>query len=268
MSTTDLRFEANLKWLFTELPLEQRFAAAAEAGFEGVEVADPYSRTKDEVSSALRDAGLDLVLINTPAGTPGTAAAKGRACLPAERPAFRDDLLRALEYAVALDASFVHVMGGVRPPDTSVERAFATYLENVAWAAEQAAGTTVTLTLEALNRRDTPGFVLESIHDAAAVVQAIGSDRVRLQFDAYHVHASGEDVIDVLDELYPLVAHIQIADDPGRHEPGTGTIPWPPFIDRLRERQYAGWIGLEYEPLTSTTEGLAGMTWLEAATSR
>jgi hydroxypyruvate isomerase len=150
----------------------------------------------------------------------------------------------------------VHVLGGIRPDGISPDLAFATYTANLAWAAEQAAGLPVTLVLEAINRRDVPGFVLGSLEQAAAVVHAVGSERVRLLFDIYHCQVGQGDVTTRLETLLPLVAHVQVADAPRRTEPGTGELAWDFVFGTLRRLGYPGWIGCEYQPVAGTVDGL------------
>ena len=251
-----LRFDVNLGWLFTELPFERRFEAAAQAGFTAVEYASPYEYTPDFLIGCLNDAGLEQVLINTPAGAPGSATGYGAACLPDRVGEFREGLLRALEYAVALDAGVIHVMGGIRPSEVARDYALATYIANIGWAVEQAASTGVTLALEAINQRDAPGFILRSIDEAAAVVRALGTSRLGVLFDIYHCQITDGDLAVRLTDLMPITAHIQIAEPPARSEPGTGEIAWEFVFEHIRSLGYVGWIGCEYRPGGGTLEGL------------
>lgn len=255
------RFAANLKWLFTELPFEARFDAAAAAGFTGVEYASPYDHPAEELAERLRDAGLKQVLINTPMGPPGSPTRSGVACFPDRVAEFRDGVERGLAYATALDADFLHVVGGLRPSDVSRDRAFARYVTNIAWAADRAAKTGVRLVLEAQNKRDAPQFILDTQAHAAAVVEAVGAEHVGLLFDVYHAQIDEGDLITTLTSVWPHVAHLQVADPPGRHEPGTGEIGWPAIFDHLVQAGYDGWIGCEYAPAAGT---VAGLGWLTA----
>lgn len=255
---TALRLDANLKWLFTELPFEERFDAAAAAGFTAVEFASPYEYDHAELRARLAGAGLEQILINTPAGARASPTRAGSACLPSAVSEFRAGLLSALEYAEALGARLIHVMGGVVPDDVRWDRAFATYVTNLAWAVEQAASTDVTLVLEAINRRDIPGFVLDSIEQAAAVVETIGSRHLALLFDIYHCQVGQGDVLVRMQNVFPLIGHVQVADAPHRTEPGTGEIGWPAVFGTLSSLGYRGWIGCEYTPVTST---LGGLSW-------
>lgn len=258
-----LRFDANLHWLFTELPFEERFEAAARAGFAAVEYPAPYAYPAAVLKRHLGDAGLEQVLINSPAGAPGSPYGYGYACIPDRVAEFREGFLSALEYAVALDAGVIHVLGGVRPPEVPKTHALSTYVTNIAWAAEQAASTNVTLALEAVNQRDAPGFILASIEEAASVVRAVGGDQLGVLFDVYHCQVTEGDITTRLRELLPLIAHIQVADCPDRAEPGSGEIGWDYVFEQITALDYDGWIGCEYAPAGDTVEGLA---WRERYT--
>lgn len=256
MATSLLRLDANLSWLFTEAPFEERFELAAAAGFEAVEFATPYDYDPVFLRKSLDDAGLRQILINSPAGPPGSPERSGTACIPQRVEEFRRGFLSALEYAEALGAGIIHLMGGIRPPDTSQEEAFATYVDNVEWAVGQAESTDAVVVLEAINRRDAPGFVLKSLEQAASVVRDLESSSLRLLFDVYHCQVGQGDITTRLQELMPLVTHIQIADGPSRTEPGTGEIAWGFVFDQIRALGYSGWIGCEYRPVGDTVGGL------------
>jgi hydroxypyruvate isomerase len=251
-----LRLAANLKWLFTELPFLERFDAAAEAGFTGVEFASPYDHPAGDVRRALDAAGLTQVLINTPAGAPSSPTRSGLACIPDQVAEFRDGVRKALEYASVLGSPLIHVMGGIRPEGVSRDRALATYVTNVAWAAQEASSSGVTVVLEAINRRDVPRFVLDSVDQAVDIIQAVGEPGLRLLFDVYHCQVGQGDLTVRLTRHAPFTAHVQVADAPFRTEPGTGEIGWEKVFATLRELSYAGWIGCEYTPTAGTLEGL------------
>jgi hydroxypyruvate isomerase len=259
-----LRFDANLKWLFTELPFEQRFDAAAAAGFRGVEFASPYEYEAAGLRRRLDDAGLTQVLINTPMGAPGTPGRHGFACLPLAVSEFREGVERGLEYAVDLGAELLHVVGGLVPAGVSRDRAFAQYVANIDWAVAHASGTGVRLVLEAQNRRDAPGFILETQAQAAAVVDAVGCDAVGLLMDFYHAQVNEGDLINTFHAHRDRILHLQVADPPCRHEPGSGEIGWRTIFAAIRRSGYAGWIGCEYTPATTTVPGLG---WLKELVS-
>ncbi|MDO8213165.1 hydroxypyruvate isomerase family protein [Conexibacter sp. CPCC 206217] len=254
---TPVRLDANLGWLFTEEPLEQRFESAARAGFRAVEFPDPYACSPASLRKRLDDAGLEQVLINSPAGAPDSPTRNGSACMPDRVSEFRDGMLAALQYATELGADVIHVLGGIRPDGVTREDALDTYRDNLRWCVEQASPTAVTLAIEALNHGDAPGFVLDSSEHAAEVVEAIAHPRLGLLFDAYHCARAGEDPAERLRALIDVTVHVQVADAPGRGEPGSGTIAWERFFEQLRALRYRGWVGCEYRPVAGTRDGLA-----------
>jgi hydroxypyruvate isomerase len=249
------RIGANIGFLFPELPFLDRFAAAARAGFTGVEFASPYEYPAAELRSRLSDNGLTQVLINSPAGN-RAAGERGFACLPGREGDFRDSVGQALDYAVALDCKLVHVMAGVPTAGVAHDTALALYGANLAWAAERASAAGVKLVIEPLNPRDAPGYLLNKQEQGAAIVSAIGRDRIGLQFDLYHCQTAQGDVTTRLAALMPFIDHMQLADVPGRHEPGTGEIGWEFVFRRIDELGYQGWVCCEYNPEADTVEGL------------
>jgi hydroxypyruvate isomerase len=254
-----LRFAANLKWLFTELPFEKRFDAAAAAGFAAVEVTAPYGHAIGELRRWLGNAGVRMVLANTPGGEDGSNTFYGLACHPESVAEFRAGIPLAIEYAVALDVPAVHMMAGVVPDGVPYDVGYATYLENLVWAAEQAAETDIMLVVEVLNQRNVPGFVLRSERQAVEAIDATGLAGIRLLFDVYHVQVNEGDVTTLWRELSPLVGHVQIGDPPGRHEPGTGELRWDFLFDEIAASGFDGWIGCEYRP--STTDTSLSLGW-------
>lgn len=256
MTSGALRFDANLGWLFTEVAFERRFDLAARAGFTAVEYSSPYGRPAGTLRRRLDDAGLRQILINSPTGERGTPTGYGTACDPDRSAEFRDGLLSALDYATALGATVIHVPAGIRPDGVPRDEAFSRYVANLAWAAERAAASGVVLAVEAINQRDAPGFILESIEQAAGVVRALRPLPVGLMFDVYHCQVSQGDLSTRLRTLLPLIAHIQVADAPDRGEPGTGEIGWAHLFALIRSLGYEGWIGCEYRPRGATVDGL------------
>ena len=253
-----LKLSANLKWLFTEVPLLDRFAAAARAGFQGVEYPTPYEQPAATLKGRLDDSGLRMVLINTPAGEKARGEQSGLACIPDRREAFRDDVRKSLDYAAGLDCKLVHLQAGILPGDVSRDRGWATYLTNVVWAAELASAAGICLALEPINQIDIPGFILRTQEEGAAIVEAIGRDKIGLQFDIYHCQVEQGSVSRRMQALMPIIAHIQVADSPGRNEPGTGEIAWDHLFRLIEHLGYDGWIGCEYTPAHDSAEGL---TW-------
>lgn len=249
------RLAANLSMMFTELAFLDRFAAAARAGFGAVEFLFPYDYPAPDIRARLDDAGLVLALFNMPPGD-WAGGERGLACLPGRQREFRDGVARALDYAAGLGCDLVHCMAGVPGPAVQPVTAAALYAENLAWACERAAAAGVRLAIEPINQRDMPGYHLATLEQAAAVIAALGADRVGLQFDIYHAQVSRGDLTRRLAAFMPIVAHVQIADVPGRHEPGTGEIGWPHVFAQLDGLGYAGWVGCEYRPAGETVAGL------------
>ena len=249
------RLCANLSMMFNEVPFLDRFAAAAKAGFKGVEFLFPYDNTAAEIRQRLDDAGLTQVLFNGPPGN-WAAGERGTASLPGRQQEFRDGILRALDYAGALGNTMVHVMAGIPPAELRPGVAAATYVANLAWAAEQAAPRGVTLVIEPINHRDMPGFFLNTMAQGAAIVEALGRDRLGLQFDVYHCQITEGDVTMRMAALLPVIAHMQVADVPARHEPGTGEIGWRYVFAEMDRLGYDGWVGCEYRPAGDTVAGL------------
>ncbi|MGF2949693.1 hydroxypyruvate isomerase family protein [Microbacterium alcoholitolerans] len=258
-----LRFAANLKWMYTELSFEERFDAAATSGFTAVEFASPYALPADRIGELARDAGVRIALINTPAGPAGSDTVMGAGFVPAAGDEFRAGVTKALEYATALDVPVVHVMAGLRPEGVDADRAFAGYVANVAWAAEQAHGTGIRLVLEAINKRDQPRYGLASMEAAAAVAEAVDPDVVGVLFDVYHAQVDRGNLIERFESLRRHIGHVQIADNPGRGEPGTGEIAYERVLARIAASGYSGWIGCEYGPVAGTE---AGLSWIERIT--
>ena len=253
------KFAANLSFLFTELPFEQRFARAAAAGFAGVEYLFPYDWPAGEVAGWLAAAGVEQVLFNLPPGD-WVAGERGLACLPGRRGEFAESVDRALDYAVQLDCRRLHCMAGLRPAGVAEAELEAAYIANLRHAAERLAGIGATVTIEPINSRiDMPGYWLDDIGRALRLLDAIGRDNVKLQLDLYHAQIIQGDLARTLEAGIEHIAHIQIADNPGRHEPGTGEIHYPYLFDLLDRLDYTGWIGCEYKPLTSTE---ASLGWL------
>ncbi len=250
------RLAANLSMMFNEVPFLGRFDAAAAAGFKGVEFLFPYDHPAAELRARLDAAGLSLALFNMPPGD-WAAGERGTAGLPGRQAEFRDGVRRAVDYAGALGCPLLHCMAGIPPAEVSAAAAQASYVANVAWAAEHAHAAGVRVVLEPINHRDMPGYVLNTTAQAAAIIQALGMERVGLQFDLYHCQVTEGDLTRRMEALMPLIAHMQIADVPGRNEPGTGEINWSYVLPRMDALGYAGWVGCEYRPATTTQAGLS-----------
>jgi len=252
-----LKIAANLTFLFTELPFPERFRAAAEAGFRGVEYLFPYEFASADLARWRAEAGVEQVLINSYAGD-WAGGERGLTCLPDRRGEFRDTLGRAIEYAKALQCPRVHLVAGLAPEGGPERRAFEdTYRENVAYAADAFAPHGLTATLEPINGRyDVPGFFLQTTKQARAILAELGKPNVRLQFDAYHVQIMEGDLVRTFQACLPVLGHIQIANPPGRHEPDEGEINYPHFFQAVAASTYDGWLACEYKPKAGTRAGL------------
>ena len=266
--TDALKFSANLKWLFTELPVEQRYDAAAAAGFKAAEFAWPYDQPVAFFRKLLTNSGLQQVLINTPVGAAGSVKASGQACHPDSMAAFMADMEKVIEYAAGLSCRTIHLQSGIRQPDVSDEAAYSTLVENVRAAAELAAREDIELVLEAMNPHDNPRFILHTQAQALSVIQDSGASNVKLLFDFYHTQRSEGDVTAKLHRFFPYIGHVQIADSPGRNEPGSGELNWNFIFDELINVGYRGWVGCEYRPLTNTRDGLVWRTHFPLADSQ
>ncbi|WP_242395339.1 hydroxypyruvate isomerase [Anaeromyxobacter oryzisoli] len=252
------RFDANLSMLFGEVAFLDRFAAAADAGFRAVEFLFPYGYTKDRLGDVIAASGVEVVAFNMPPGD-WEAGDRGLACDPRRRAEFHDGVGTAIEYAQALSCRRIHCMAGLRPRDVDDELVRETYLSNVSFAARELQARDVTLLVEVINPRDVPGYYLGTSRQAFALMDEIAAPNVRFQADLYHLQIVEGDLSHTLEMRRDRLGHVQIADTPGRHEPGTGEINYPFLFGHLDRIGYAGWVGCEYRPLTTTVEGLG---WL------
>lgn len=253
-----IRLAANLSMLFTEHDFLDRFAAAAEAGFRGVEYLFPYAHSPEDIKTALDEAGLEQVLFNLPPGD-WEAGERGLASLPGREAEFRDSVVEALRYAEALDCPRVHAMAGLLPPDADEATRtdhHATYIDNLRFAAGEAARAGRELLIEPINTRDMPGFFLSRQAQAMAVLEEVNQPSLRLQFDLYHCQIMDGDLIKHLERQFDWIGHVQIAGVPQRHEPDVGEVHYPAIFDRLEALGYGGWVGCEYRPAAGTREGL------------
>ena len=249
------RLAANLSMMFNEVPFLDRFAAARKAGFEGVEFLFPYDFPAAAIRERLSGEGLTQVLFNMPPGDWANGE-RGMACLPGRQAQFREGVKKALDYAAALDCRLVHCMAGLMPAGLSMTTATAVYAANLAWATEQAKAAGVKVEIEPINHRDMPGYFLNTQAQGAAIVDAIGRDRLGLQFDVYHVQVTEGDITRRMEQFMPVIVHMQVADVPARNEPGTGEIGWQYVFRRMDELGYQGWVGCEYRPAGDTVAGL------------
>jgi hydroxypyruvate isomerase len=254
------RFSANLSMLFLEHDFLDRFDAAARAGFKGVEYIGPYDHAPEVVASRLKKNGLSQVLFNLPAGD-WDAGERGIGCLPGRQSEFRDGLELAIDYAQALGCERLNCLAGLMPEGRRYEELEAVLVENLSFAADRLQQVGIKLQLEALNTRDLPGCMVSSTDQFEAIYDKVGSANLFLQYDFYHMQIMQGDLMMTFERLRPRIAHVQVAGNPGRHEPDTGEIDYSFIFAELERLGYDGWIGCEYVPRAGTSEGLG---WLKA----
>ena len=253
------RFAANLTFLFNEAPFLDRFALAQRAGFKGVEYMFPYAENKAELATRLKDNGQSQVLFNLPAGN-WAAGERGIAIMPDRKDEFRRGVHQAIDYASALSCGQLNCLAGIAPQGADAKALRATFVENLAFAASELRKANIKLLIEAINPRDIPGFHLNRTDQAVSVIEEVGSDNLFVQYDIYHMQIAEGDLARTIDANLKRIAHIQLADNPGRNEPGTGEINYPFLLRHIDKSGYAGWIGCEYKPLTTTA---AGLGWIK-----
>jgi hydroxypyruvate isomerase len=249
------KFAANLTMLYNELPFLDRFAAAAEAGFTGVEFLFPYDFDKNELAARLKQNGLTQVLHNLPAGN-WAAGERGMAIFPERVTELRESVARAIDYAGTLGCPQVNCLAGLTPKDIAPERLRETFLANLDYAARALKDAGIKLLIEAINTRDMPGFYLTHSRQAMSIIDEVGSDNLYFQYDIYHMQIMEGDLTRTIETNLARIPHMQLADNPGRNEPGTGEINYAFLFNKLDEIGYSGWIGCEYKPKTTTSEGL------------
>lgn len=249
------RFAANLSFLWTELPFLERFAAARQAGFSAVEYMFPYEHPAGEIAERLRDAGLEQALFNLPAGD-WAGGDRGIAGDPARVAEFRDGVEQAVAYARELDVGQLNCLAGLRLPEVDPALQRSTLSENVRHAAQRLRAEGRRLLVEPVNTFDVPGFLLPTTGDVLGLIDEVAEPDVLLQFDAYHVRRMEGDPAARLAAVLDRVGHVQIADHPGRHQPGTGEIDFGALFELLDGQAYTGWVGLEYVPEPTTAQSL------------
>jgi hydroxypyruvate isomerase len=249
------KFAANLTMLFNEVPFLERFALARKAGFDAVEFQFPYAWPAAEIRRRLDEHGLAPVLHNLPAGN-WDAGERGIACLPGRTAEFRAGVARAIEYAHALGVGQLNCLAGKAPAGADDAVLRKTLVENLKFAAAQLGRAGLKLLVEPINRYDIPGFFLNRSDQALALLDEVGAANACLQYDIYHMQRSEGELAATMHKHLARIAHIQLADNPGRNEPGTGEINYAFLFAHLDRIGYAGWIGCEYKPATNTEAGL------------
>lgn len=257
------KFAANLSMLFTEVEFLDRFELAAKAGFTAVEFLFPYAWPAEVIRERLQSNHLTLVLHNLPAGN-WEAGERGIACLPDRVEEFRQGVHKAVQYAQALGVKQLNCLAGKAPEGVATDVLQQTLVDNLRYAAQalQAAG--LNLLIEPINTYDIPGFFLNRTTQALEIIDAVGMANVYVQYDLYHAQRMEGELAATVEKYLKRIGHIQLADNPGRHEPGTGEMNYTFLFKHLQRIGYQGWIGCEYKPATSTQ---AGLGWREAMTA-
>lgn len=256
------RLAANLTLLFNEFDFLERFGAAAHAGFRGVEFLFPYAYPKDRLADLLQLNGLVQVLHNLPPGD-WAAGERGIACHPDRIGEFQDGVGLAIEYATALGCRQLNCLAGLVPAQSDPEQVRETFVANLRFAAHALAAADIRLLVEPINTFDMPGFYVNRSAQAIELIDAAGHDNIFLQYDIYHMQRMEGELAATVQRLLPRIAHMQLADNPGRHEPGSGEINYPFLFDWIDGLGYDGWIGCEYRPKTTTLDGLGwAAPWL------
>lgn len=254
------QFSANLTMLFNELPFLDRFKAARLAGFRAVEYVSSYEYYPGDISDRLKANRLKQVLFNLPVGD-WAAGERGIAIFPDRVAEFRDGVATAIRYANALDCPQLNCLVGIAPDGADARILRETLTENLRYASAELQRADIRLLIEPINTRDMPGFFLNTSQQAIDLIRDVGSSNLYLQYDVYHMHIMEGDTLATIARHQPLIKHVQIADYPGRHEPGSGEIDFPAILSHLRSLGYDGWIGAEYKPAAETA---AGLGWLSA----
>ncbi len=261
------RLAANLSTMFCEVPFPERFERAARAGFSAVEFQFPYEFAARDIAAELKRSRLEIALFNMP---PGDLAAgeRGFASIPEARERFAESIGVALDYARTIGCRQMHCMAGVLSGEASMEEREQTFVENLRQVARAFAPRGISALIEPLNPFDTPNYFLTSVDQAAQIVRRAGSEHVRIQYDLYHQSRTRGELLATFDRHHDLIAHIQIAGNPGRHEPDAGEIDHRFVLKALDARGYAGYVGCEYSPAGTTEEGLGwARAWLAANAS-
>ena len=253
------KFSANLSMLFTDLPFLDRFQAAASAGFEAVEFLFPYAFAPTDIRQRLDEFGLKLVLHNLPAGD-WEAGERGIACDPARVQEFRAGVDQAIEYAQLLGVKQINCLAGKRPQGVTEASLRSAFVNNLSYAATAFQSVGLNLLIEPINTYDIPGFYLNRTEQAIDILDEVGADNAFVQYDIYHAQRMEGELAATLKKHINRIGHIQLADNPGRNEPGTGEINYSFLFAHLEQIGYQGWIGCEYKPATNTVDGL---DWLE-----
>jgi len=242
--------------LFGEVDFPERFQAAARAGFKAVEIQYPYAWNRERLAQAARRADVEVVLINIPAGD-AQKGDRGIACLPGRVAEFREGVAQAIDYARALGCRQMNCLAGVAPPDADETKLRETYVSNLRYAASELMRHGMRLLIEPISTQVVPGFYLSRSAHAFALLDEAGADNLSVQYDLYHMRIMGDDLASTIAANLARIGHMQFADVPGRHQPGTGAIDFRSLFDLMDRLGYRGWVGAEYTPTGKTGESLA-----------
>lgn len=253
------KFAANLTMLFNEVPFLERFEQSAEAGFKAVEFLFPYAYSPSEIKERLEQFSLNLVLHNLPAGD-WDSGERGIACHPDRVDEFQAGVHKAIDYAQFLGVSQLNCLAGKTPLGIDEKLLHQTFVNNLRYAADELEKANLKLLIEPINTFDIPGFYLSRTQQAIDLLDEVAAKNTFVQYDIYHAQRMEGELSNTIQKHLHRIAHIQLADNPGRHEPGTGEINYPYLFNFLDQIGYQGWIGCEYKPASST---LAGLGWLQ-----
>ncbi len=249
------KFCANLTMMYNEVDFLERFGAAAKAGFRGVEYLFPYPYDKNQLKEQLAKHKLTQVLHNLPAGDWGKGE-RGIACHPDRVSEFQEGVGKAVDYATTLGCKQVNCLAGIAPEGVAADKLRETFVGNLKFAAGELKKAGIRLLIEPINTLDIPGFYLSRTQQALDIIRDVGSDNLFVQYDIYHMQIMEGDLARTMEKNLKLIAHMQLADNPGRHEPGTGEINYPFLFGHIDRIGYQGWIGCEYKPAGATEAGL------------
>jgi len=253
------KFAANLAFLYTEVDFLKRFEVARKSGFRAVEFPFPYAYPHADLDRAVKEAGVEVVLFNLPAGN-WEKGDRGIACNPERVMEFREGVAAAIGYARTLRCPRVNCLAGIPPRDADPDQVLTTFVENLRFAADAFGEQGITLVMEPINTRTVPGFYLSTTGQALEIIRETGTDNLKIQYDIFHMQIMEGDLAKTIEAELPQIGHIQFADVPDRHEPGTGEVNFDFLFGWIDRVGYAGWIGAEYAPAKSTVESLG---WLK-----
>jgi hydroxypyruvate isomerase len=253
------KFAANLTMLFNEVDFMGRFKAASDAGFKGVEYLFPYAYPKEQLAEQLNRYGLTQVLHNVSSGD-WAKGERGIAILPDRMGEFQDNVGNTIEYATALGCKKINCMAGIAPAGVDPDKLRETFIANIRFAGQQLKAHGIKLVVEAINTFDIPGFYVSRTQQALDLIDATGCDNIDLLYDIYHMQRMEGELAATIKKNLPRIAHMQLADNPGRNEPGTGEINYKFLFDYIDKLGYDGWIGCEYKPALKTTDGIGWVT--------